>query len=101
MYSSTVGPPSANNFGGCKDGRLNQGATDLYSVPYNGGNGGEAIPVPGASDKDWEEFYAAYSPDDQMVLFDRVPSGQVTAGEDRQSWVKTDLRLQRPESHLH
>ncbi|MGC9984802.1 MAG: hypothetical protein ABSF35_14380 [Polyangia bacterium] len=77
VYSSTVGPPSANNFGGCKDGRLNQGATDLYSVPYNGGNGGEANPVPGASDKNWEEFYAAYSPDDQMVLFDRVPSGQV------------------------
>jgi hypothetical protein len=46
-------------------------------VPYNAGNGGDAKPVPGASDKKWEEFYAAYSPDDQMVLFDRVPSGQV------------------------
>jgi hypothetical protein len=43
----------------CKDGRLNQGATDLYSVPYNAGNGGDAKPVPGASDKNWEEFYAA------------------------------------------
>ena len=77
VYSSTVGPLSPNNFGGCQDGRLNQGATDLYSVPYNGGNGGDANPVPGASDKNWEEFYAAYSPDDQMVLFDRVPSGQL------------------------
>jgi hypothetical protein len=77
VYSSTVGPPAAQQFGGCKDGRLNQGATDLYSVPYNGGNGGEAKPVPGASDKSWEEYYAAYSPDDQMVLFDRVPSGGV------------------------
>ena len=77
VYSSTVGPPSPNQFGGCKDGRLNQGATDLYSVPYNGGNGGNAKPVPGASDPNWEEYYAAYSPDDQMVLFDRVPSGQV------------------------
>jgi hypothetical protein len=76
VYSSTVGPPSTGNFGGCQDGRLNQGATDLYSVPYNGGNGGAAKPVPGASDKNWEEYYAAYSPDDQMVLFDRVPSGQ-------------------------
>jgi hypothetical protein len=27
--------------------------------------------------KSWEEYYAAYSPDDQMVLFDRVPSGGI------------------------
>jgi hypothetical protein len=69
IYSSTNG--------GCKDGRLAQGATDLYMVPYNGGNGGEAKPVPGASDPKWEEYYAAYAPDDSMVLFDRVPSGGV------------------------
>jgi hypothetical protein len=69
IYSSTNG--------GCMDGRLEKGATDLYSVPYNGGNGGDAKPVPGASDKSWEEYYAAYSPDDAMVLFDRIPSGQV------------------------
>jgi hypothetical protein len=69
IYSSTNG--------GCKDGRLQQGATDLYMVPYNGGSGGEAKPVPGASDPKWEEYYAAYAPDDSMVLFDRVPSGGV------------------------
>jgi len=69
VYSSTNG--------GCMDGRLQQGATDLYVVPYNEGNGGSASPVPGASDKSWEEYYAAYSPDDQLVLFNRVPSGQV------------------------
>jgi hypothetical protein len=63
--------------GGCQDGRLEKGATDLYTVPYNDGNGGDAKPLPGASDKSWEEYYAAYSSDDQMVLFDRVPSGQV------------------------
>jgi hypothetical protein len=69
IYSSTNG--------GCKDGRLAQGATDLHMVPYNGGSGGEAKPVPGASDSKWEEYYAAYAPDDSMVLFDRVPSGGV------------------------
>lgn len=69
IYSSTNG--------GCQDGRLQQGATDLYSVPYSGGNGGDAKPVPGASDKSWEEYYAAYSPDDKMVVFDRIPSGGV------------------------
>jgi hypothetical protein len=75
VYSSTNG--------GCMDGRLELGATDLYSVPYNNRNGGDAKPVPGASDKSWEEYYAAYSPDDQMVLFDRVPSGQVMYANQR------------------
>jgi hypothetical protein len=74
VYSSTNG--------GCMDGRLEKGATDLYSVPYNGGSGGDAKPVPGASDKSWEEYYAAYSPDDRMVLFDRVPSGDVMYAND-------------------
>ncbi len=69
VYSSSAG--------GCMDGRLEQGATDLFSVPYNDGNGGDAKPVPGASDKSWEEFYAAFSPDDQLVVFDRVPAGGV------------------------
>jgi hypothetical protein len=67
VYSSTNG--------GCQDGRLAQGATDLYSVPYNGGNGGDAKPLPGASEKSWEEYYAAYSSDDQLVVFDRIPAG--------------------------
>jgi hypothetical protein len=63
--------------GGCMDGRLEKGATDLYSVPYANGNGGDAKPVPGASDGSWEEFYAAYSPDDRLVVFNRVPAGEV------------------------
>jgi WD40-like Beta Propeller Repeat. len=69
VYSSTNG--------GCMDGRLQQGATDLYVVPFNNGNGGAAKPLPGASESSYEEYYAAYSPDDQLVLFDRVPSGEV------------------------
>ena len=69
VYSSTKG--------GCQDGRLEKGATDLYSVPFNGGEGGEAKPVPGASESGSEEYYAAYSPDDRLVVFDRVKSGEV------------------------
>jgi WD40-like Beta Propeller Repeat len=69
VYSSTNG--------GNMDGRLNLGATDLYTVPFNNGNGGTAQPVPGASDPAWEEYYPAFSPDDQYLLYDRVPSGQV------------------------
>jgi hypothetical protein len=69
IYSSTKG--------GNKDGRLEKGPTDLYMVPYNDGKGGAAKPVPGASDPGSEEYYAAYAPDDSMVLFDRVKSGEI------------------------
>jgi hypothetical protein len=66
VYSSTKG--------GCQDGRLQQGATDLYAVPFAGGL---ATPIPGASDPSWEEYYADHSADDRMLAFDRVPAGEV------------------------
>ena len=69
VYSSTNG--------GNMDGRLNLGATDLYQVPFNNGDGGAAQPVSGAADPAWEEYYPAFSPDDQYLLYNRVPSGQV------------------------
>ncbi|HVU53202.1 MAG TPA: hypothetical protein VHL80_21105 [Polyangia bacterium] len=71
-----------------QDGRLGQGAADLYSVPYGAppgpttpsvkaprGMGGAATPLAGASEPDFDEYYPAYSPDDALVVFDRVPAG--------------------------
>ena len=66
VYSSTKG--------GCTDGRLEKGATDLYAVPFVGGL---ATPVPGASEPSYEEYYADYSADDRVLAFDRVPAGEV------------------------
>ena len=66
VYSST-------NAG--QDGRLNVGASDLYSVPYNDRAGGDAVALPGASDASYDEYYPAFSPDDALVVFDRVPTG--------------------------
>jgi hypothetical protein len=63
-----------------QDGRLNQGPTDLYSVPYNNKAGGAATPVPGASTtgpSGFEEYYPAFSPGDKFLAFTRVPAGQV------------------------
>jgi hypothetical protein len=64
-----------------KDGRLNgdvktpaMGTADLYTVPYTGGAGGTAKPLQGAAESAWDEFYPAFSPDDQFVAFDRVPN---------------------------
>jgi WD40-like Beta Propeller Repeat len=66
VYSSTTGN---------QDGRLSTGPTDLYQVPYNNKAGGAATPLPGASDPAFEEYYPAFSPDDKLVVFDRVPAG--------------------------
>lgn len=55
-------------------GRLDNGDADLYAVPYNDRAGGTAVPVPGASDPNLEEYYPAFSPDDAMLAFNRIPS---------------------------
>jgi hypothetical protein len=66
---------------GTKDGRLNDGPADIYTVPYTsngvglGGAGGTATPLPGASSSANNEYYPAWSPDDQLIAFNQVPSG--------------------------
>jgi hypothetical protein len=52
------------------------GSTDLYTVPFNGGLGGKVAPVDGAATKDFEEYLGAYSPDDNLIAFTRVPAGE-------------------------
>jgi mono/diheme cytochrome c family protein len=49
---------------------------DLYTVPYNNRMGGSATPVAGASETTFNEAYPAFSPDDSMLAFSRVPAGQ-------------------------
>jgi hypothetical protein len=53
------------------------GLTNLYTVPFNGGLGGTAAPLAGASTAEFEEYAPAYAPDDRLVAFARVPAGQV------------------------
>src|SRR5207248_976341 len=65
VYSSTAG--------GNSDDALQTGATDLFVVPFNDGNGGPAKPLGGAADPAFEEYYPAYAPDDQVVVYTRVP----------------------------
>jgi hypothetical protein len=48
---------------------------DLYTVPYTGGAGGAAKPVPGASDPSVQEYYPVFSPDDAWLAFVRAPNG--------------------------
>jgi len=78
VYSSTPGGCSGQSCtAGDQDGRLNVGHTDLYQVPYNNKAGGAATPVPGASSSSLEEYYAGFAPDDSLLAYTAVPSGQV------------------------
>ena len=42
---------------------------DLYRVPWNGGKGGEAEPLAGASHNGKSNFFAKYSPDGKWIVF--------------------------------
>lgn len=42
---------------------------DLYCVPFNDGKGGQAMPVPGASNNKKSNFFARYSPDGKWIVF--------------------------------
>lgn len=49
---------------------------DLYSVPWNARKGGAATPITGAADPAFNEYYPAFSPDDEFLAFNRIPNGQ-------------------------
>jgi len=77
VYVSVACPnPGQQNGCGTQDGRLYKGAADLYEVPYGNKAGGAATPVAGAATPDAEEYYPAFSPDDKLIAFTRVPAGQ-------------------------
>lgn len=48
--------------------------TDLYQVPFNGGEGGDAVPLDGASFPEFGEYYPDYSADDAWLAFTRAGS---------------------------
>ncbi len=47
---------------------------DLYRVPFNGGKGGVAEPVEGASDNGMSNYFARFSPDGRWIVFCRAKS---------------------------
>lgn len=61
---------------GVKDGRMNQGKSDVKLVAYNNRMGGAATALQGASDPNYNEYYPAFSPDDSLIAFNRVTTSQ-------------------------
>ena len=47
---------------------------DLYKIPFNGGKGGTAEPVEGASHNGMSNYFARYSPDGRWIVFCRAKS---------------------------
>ena len=47
---------------------------DLYRVPFNGGEGGEAVPLDGASNNGMSNFFPRYSPDGRWIVFTKARS---------------------------
>jgi hypothetical protein len=74
--SAACASPGQTNGCGTQDGRLYKGPADLYEIPYANHKGGNATPVAGAADPAVEEYYPAFSPDDKLIAFTGVPSGQ-------------------------
>jgi hypothetical protein len=64
-----VSAPSAN-----PSGILQQG--DLYTVEWGNRMGGAAKSIMGADTMDHSEFYPAFSPDDALIAYTRLPDGQ-------------------------
>lgn len=61
-----------------QDGHVGNNANevDIYTVPYNGGAGGQATPVLGASEPGVAEYYPDFSADDRFIAFNRVENGR-------------------------
>lgn len=51
---------------------LTEGKTfryDLYRIPFNGGKGGKAVPLLGASDNNRSNYFARYSPNGKWIVY--------------------------------
>lgn len=47
---------------------------NLYKMPFNGGNGGQAVPVEGASHNGRSNYFPKYSPDGKWIVFCQASS---------------------------
>ena len=62
-----------------QDGRLANGPAAIYTVPYNNRQGGTATPVMGANDPAANQYYPAFSPDDQYIVFSKTTGAAAQA----------------------
>ncbi len=56
---------------------------DIYTVPFNGGAGGNAVPLQGASHNGFSNYFPRYSPDGKWLVFTQSPTGLVLQPDSR------------------
>ena len=56
---------------------------DLYRIPFNGGRGGTARPVKGASKNGMSNSFPKYSPDGKWIVFVQAKRGQLMRPDSR------------------
>ncbi|NPU85791.1 MAG: hypothetical protein HPY65_15045 [Syntrophaceae bacterium] len=59
---------------------------DLYRVPFNGGGGGTAEPLEGASGNGMSNYFPRYSPDGKWIVYTRSRSG-IMLQPDSELWI--------------
>lgn len=64
---------------------------DLMTVPYNSRAGGTPTAIPGASTTTYNEYYPTFSPDDALIAFNRVDTGQTSYAN-----AKAEVFVTRP-----
>jgi Flp pilus assembly protein TadD len=50
---------------------------DLYRIPFNGGKGGQAVPIAGASGNGMSNSFPKISPDGRFIVFVQARNGQL------------------------
>jgi len=56
---------------------------DLWTIPFNGGNGGKASPLQGAGENGMSNYFPRYSPDGKWLVFCQAPTGLVSQPDSR------------------
>lgn len=59
---------------------------DLYRIPFNEGRGGQAEPIPGASNNGTSNTFPKVSPDGKWIVFVRCRNGQLLR-PDSELWI--------------
>ncbi|NOZ19625.1 MAG: hypothetical protein GXP25_00900 [Planctomycetes bacterium] len=64
---------------------------DLHVVPYNGGKGGKAVPIKGASQNGRSNYYARFSPDGKWMSFCQSNGGSLIKSSSDIYLMKSDF----------
>jgi hypothetical protein len=73
---------------------------DLYTVAWGNQMGGTAAPVSGADTTTYSEFYPAYSPDDALIAYTRLPDGRSSCDDPNSEFMVIDANGGTPIRHV-